>query len=478
MLQPKDLVNGYELLERLDSDAAGEVWSARKPDAEPGQTVRLRFVKLWTSATEMRQALCAIEIPATPPATPNAASLLHNKVAELEAEVARLRSLATPPAESAPPNAAPAFAPLAPPVQVTDTSQLSIPGFIATPKRSPQKVEPLSIYGSDLDTSAKSGFKISGNVVKALVVLLFISSIGSIIAQTMRLSTRARRNSETPTAATVAPAPVAPSVPMTNNDALPPADGEITSTANEPRPNKPASSASPVIKSQKLPGGAINLVRIDQRQTQHGSGNAVTELYLGETEVTRRTWRAVTQLPKVRRDLSPAPWQSQKDDKAKDKVKSKDKDQNEDSDKDKNHAQPVAQDDCEDCAASKISWKDAQEFLARVNALSNNALVFRLPTEAEWETGCADCNLVAQSNIKGRGVNKTQSVRQSGVNKLGLLGMYGNVWEWCQDVAPNDDERRIIRGGSWKRLDAWDATEEDYESYPDGGFRLAATPKP
>lgn len=38
---------------------------------------------------------------------------------------------------------------------------------------------------------------------------------------------------------------------------------------------------------------------------------------------------------------------------------------------------------CEECPVERVSWKDAQEFITKLNILTSNT--FRLPTEAEWE---------------------------------------------------------------------------------------------
>mgnify|MGYP003293883749 CR=1 FL=1 len=77
-----------------------------------------------------------------------------------------------------------------------------------------------------------------------------------------------------------------------------------------------------------------------------------------------------------------------------------------------------------------ISWYDAQEFISRLNAMSNSH--FRLPTEAEWEYAAG------QSKI------------------LGIEGMTEGVAEWCEDWygsygASNDGGYvKIVRGGPFQ----------------------------
>jgi sulfatase modifying factor 1 len=155
-----------------------------------------------------------------------------------------------------------------------------------------------------------------------------------------------------------------------------------------------------------------------------------------------------------------------------------------------------------------VSWGDAVEFCARLNARARAegtlpaGYEFSLPTEAQWEYACRagttganyaeslvqpGTNLVAGlDDIAWHAGNSFQGYRgppwgtvagtrgpegQAGPravglkapNALGLCDMLGNVYEWCRDRAPEN-----LPGG-----EAW--------SSPDGrsqfiGFRLALTP--
>lgn len=122
-----------------------------------------------------------------------------------------------------------------------------------------------------------------------------------------------------------------------------------------------------------------------------------------------------------------------------------------------------------------VSWDDAQAFIQQLNERTGES--YRLPTEAERE-------YAARGGIYAQGFKYAGSNRQKEVgwyngnshdeakpvglkfpNELGLYDMSGNVDEWCQDVwhenyegAPGDgsawmeggdQDRRVVRGGSW-----------------------------
>ncbi len=127
-----------------------------------------------------------------------------------------------------------------------------------------------------------------------------------------------------------------------------------------------------------------------------------------------------------------------------------------------------------------VSWKDCQEFCRKLGERDGKR--YRLPTEAEWEYACragttteysfGDVFRDDQANSAssflgaiGRALftGKTTPVGKFQPNAWGLFDMHGNVWEWCQDgkrpysegdikdpIGPqNEDDARLLRGGSW-----------------------------
>lgn len=118
----------------------------------------------------------------------------------------------------------------------------------------------------------------------------------------------------------------------------------------------------------------------------------------------------------------------------------------------------------------KVSWKDCQEFITKMNELLPG-LALRLPTEAEWEYACRagtdtpryaqDLDAIAWYRENSGG--GTHPVGQKDTNAWGLYDMLGNVDEWCHDgrreyaqervvdpvgpLEPGAD--RVLRGGYW-----------------------------
>jgi formylglycine-generating enzyme required for sulfatase activity len=120
----------------------------------------------------------------------------------------------------------------------------------------------------------------------------------------------------------------------------------------------------------------------------------------------------------------------------------------------------------------QASWDDAQQFIQKLNALSDGYL-YRLPTEAEWEYACRAGstgnyagNLDAMAWYKKNSGGKTHPVGQKQPNAWGLYDMHGNIWEWCEDTynkgyssqkldinlqGPDTYLYRAGYGGSWNQ---------------------------
>ena len=152
----------------------------------------------------------------------------------------------------------------------------------------------------------------------------------------------------------------------------------------------------------------------------------------------------------------------------------------------------------------RVSWRDAQLFLAKLNTLVQQGhlpwagVLFRLPTEAEWELACragtfgatyagemhpaGANNCPALGQIAWYGGNAgvdydggwdstkwmeleiphtragTHPVGLKQPNAWGFHDLLGNVWEWCDDLyaaypegsaAEGPAGRRVARGASW-----------------------------
>ncbi len=153
-----------------------------------------------------------------------------------------------------------------------------------------------------------------------------------------------------------------------------------------------------------------------------------------------------------------------------------------------------------DFPAVDVSWNDAQDFIARLNAKSGRK--FRLPTEAEWEYAARSGGKkeLYSGGMKpdsfawyeGNSGKAPHPVGQKKPNGLGICDMSGDVWEWVNDwykddyygVSPKRNPRgpssgpaRVVRGGSWND-DEWfartTARNSKDPSHGDGttGFRL------
>jgi formylglycine-generating enzyme required for sulfatase activity len=159
----------------------------------------------------------------------------------------------------------------------------------------------------------------------------------------------------------------------------------------------------------------------------------------------------------------------------------------------------------------RVSWEEAQEFIKKLNAREQaNGILYRLPTDAEWEYACReggssqqhcafdfylsqptndlssdqanfDGNHPAGKAPEGKYLGRTTRVGSYKPNQLGIYDLHGNVWEWCEDFGNAKGTSRVIRGGSWS-LDGSYCRASNFfayassDWYSDLGFRLAAVP--
>lgn len=124
---------------------------------------------------------------------------------------------------------------------------------------------------------------------------------------------------------------------------------------------------------------------------------------------------------------------------------------------------------CPNNPVEQVSWNDVQTFIAKLNS-SEGSLVYRLPTEAEWEyaarAGSSSAYSFGSDDINkyawfySNSGSKTHAVATKLANANGLFDMHGNVWEWVQDMyqgtlpggidpSVSAGSSRVVRGGSY-----------------------------
>jgi len=157
-----------------------------------------------------------------------------------------------------------------------------------------------------------------------------------------------------------------------------------------------------------------------------------------------------------------------------------------------------------DLPMERVSWKDCQEFVKKLNERRKERLMGRtagLPTEAQWEYACragkkgewgfgddeekvGDYAWYSQNSD-----DEAHPVGQKKPNAWGLYDMHGNASEWCEDgydeeqypsesvadpKGPSNGPFRVLRGGYWGdgRYATRSASRDgDDPEAPSGGLR-------
>jgi len=165
-----------------------------------------------------------------------------------------------------------------------------------------------------------------------------------------------------------------------------------------------------------------------------------------------------------------------------------------------------------------ITWAEAMAFCERLKLRTEKN--YALPSEAQWEYACRagttspfhfgatispelanyDGTTAYGEGPTGTYREQTTDVASFSANAWGLHDMHGNVWEWCEDHwhdsyegAPTDgsawvdahaqeDERRLLRGGSWFDVPHGCRSAGRYWYLPDihfqgRGFRVCCLPQ-
>ena len=135
----------------------------------------------------------------------------------------------------------------------------------------------------------------------------------------------------------------------------------------------------------------------------------------------------------------------------------------------------------ENLPVDKVSFEQAVAFCKALTTGDRKAgriaanMIYRLPTEAEWEYAClagattafsfddSEAESDAHAWSAENADDKTNPVGQKKPNGKGLYDMHGNVWEWVMDwfaahpkaeqlvdpTGPTEGKHRVFKGGGW-----------------------------
>jgi formylglycine-generating enzyme required for sulfatase activity len=138
-----------------------------------------------------------------------------------------------------------------------------------------------------------------------------------------------------------------------------------------------------------------------------------------------------------------------------------------------------------------VSYYEAEAFCNWLTATNDEGRTYRLPTEAEWERLARGQQgreypwgndwQDGLCNTSEAGLKQTTAVGlfPGGQSPTGAYDCAGNVWEWCADWLDEDEDVRVLRGGSWnvnRNLARCAYRLRGYPDYSDAysGFRVVS----
>ncbi len=170
--------------------------------------------------------------------------------------------------------------------------------------------------------------------------------------------------------------------------------------------------------------------------------------------------------------------------------------------------------DTSDFPMENVSWDDCKVLVDALNRHDREGRRWSLPTEAQWEFAACGGNqsrgytYSGGDNLDSVGWNDENwydenfkghphAVKEKDKgNELGIVGMSGNVWEWCADwygdypegsvtdpTGPASGWHRVLRGGCWRYFARYCRSTFRFRDYPgrryyDNGLRLCCSAGP
>ena len=218
------------------------------------------------------------------------------------------------------------------------------------------------------------------------------------------------------------------------------ADGTATGTAAAPRPAMPARDP----RAAWTPADYAKCAELVKQDTSDGFPVKIDKPYfIGKYEVTQGQWQKVM-------GKNPSIFQGDK-----------------------------VTDDAQKHPVENVTWKDAQSFVRKLNALEKTD-AYSLPSEFQWEYACRAGGSGQQSweyirqtaveGVAGFGAGAatgaqaakrptTSVVGSKQPNAWGIYDMLGNVWEWVDDpyngkifadpVPAKSGPEHVLKGGGF-----------------------------